>query len=112
MRCTLVLLLLSDGVRGGAGNGVVIGGDSRRLVLIIASMVVSFHGKLSWSRQQLLYRRLGLDVPPLRFSGDGGGVGIVSSEDRRRIGLLQVDFGISVFGSVSFGPSARSVPPG
>ena len=115
------VLLLSrvgggDGAGGGAGNddGILdgdIGGVSWRLVPIIAPMVVVFHGKLSRSRRRLLYRRLGLAVP-LRFSGDGGGDGVVSGEDRRRIGLLQVDLGVGIFGGASFGPSARSVPPG
>ncbi|XP_039821578.1 uncharacterized protein LOC120683562 [Panicum virgatum] len=74
-------------------------------------MVVVFHGKLSRSRRRLLYRRLGLAVP-LRFSGDGGGDGVVSGEDRRRIGLFQADFGVCVFGGASSGPSARSASPG
>ena len=69
------------------------------------------HGKLSRSRRRLLYRRLGLAVP-LRFSGDGGGDGVVSGEDRRRIGLFQADFGVCVFGGASSGPSARSASPG
>ena len=88
-----------------------IGDESWRLVLIIASRVVVLHGKLSRSRRRLLYHRLGLAVP-LRFSGDGGGDGVVSGEDRRRIGLLQADFGVGVFGGASSGPSARSAPPG
>ena len=88
MRCAPVLLLLRDGVvvsAGGACNGGgihdgVYDGDSWRLVLIIASMVVSLHGKLSGSHQRLLYCRLGLNVP-LHFSGDGGGDGVISGDD-------------------------------
>jgi len=38
--------------------------------------------------------------------------GVVFGEDRRRIGLLQADFGVGVFGGASSGPSARSAPPG
>ena len=83
-RCAPVLLLLRDGVvvsAGGACNGGGIhDGDSCRLVLIIASMVVSLHGKLSGSHRQLLYCRLGLNVP-LHFSGDGGGDGVISGDD-------------------------------
>jgi len=115
------VLLLSrvgggDGASGGAGNDDDIldgdiGGVSWRLVPIIAPMVVVFHGKLSRSRWRLLYRRLGLAVP-LRFSGDGGGDGVVSGEDRRRICLFQADFGVGVFGGASSSPSARSASPG
>ena len=118
--CAPVLLLPRDGVGvatgGGASNGVGIldgdiGNESWRLVLVIAFRVVVLHGKLSRSRRRLLYHRLGLAVP-LRFSGDGGGDGVVFGEDRRRIGLLEADFGVGVFGGASSGPSARSAPPG
>ena len=37
--------------------------------------------------------------------------GVVFGEDRRRIGLLQADFGVGVFGGASSGPSAWSIPP-
>ena len=118
--CAPVLLLPRDGVGvatgGGASNGVGIldgdiGNESWRLVLVIAFRVVVLHGKLSRSRRRLLYHRLGLAIP-LHFSGDGGGDGVVSGENRRRIGLLQADFGVGVFGGASSGPSARSAPPG
>jgi len=89
-------VLAGDGDEGGARH---LGGRTCVAVGLVLSACRS--------RRRLLYHRLGLEFP-LRFSGGGGGDGVVSGEDRRRIGLLQAGFGVGALGGASTGSPSVS----